>query len=175
MSYRLLAIAAAAIVLEGCAKQPPQTAAPAENLNIGIAKSCTFSPVQPAAGSNVNATINMSNDGWCAVRVKEADGQPFLLGLVRQRPEHGTILIQKLGGETRLEYTASPGYTGSDAFTAVLRPKSGGADAGIQVAVTVTPGAGLPAAARPAPAPEPRSSTPARRSSAPARRSSSSR
>ncbi|MBV8915222.1 MAG: hypothetical protein JOZ05_19560 [Acetobacteraceae bacterium] len=159
MSYRLLAIAAAAIVLEGCAGKPPPPPAPAEDLNVGIAKSCTFSQVQPAPGGSVNATINMTNDGWCALRVTEADGQPFALGLIRQRPEHGTMLIQKLGGQTRLEYTPAASYIGSDAFTAALRPRAGGADAMVQVAVTVTRGEGVPAAAAPAEETKPSSTT----------------
>jgi len=163
LSYRLLAVAAAVIALQGCASKPSQVVGPSEDLNIGIAKSCTFSPVQPTPGASVSATIAMTNDGWCAVRVTEADGQPFQLGLVRQRPEHGTLLIQKLGGQTRLEYTANPGFTGSDAFTAALRPRAGGADATVQVAVTVNRGEGSPAVT--APAPETKPSTPARSSS----------
>jgi hypothetical protein len=168
--YRLLAVAAAAIVLEGCATKPPEVG-PSVDLNVGIAKTCTFTPVQPAPGSNVSSAITMTNDGWCAVRTTEADGQPFLLGLVRQRPAHGTMLVQKLGGETRLEYTPNPGYTGTDSFTAALRPKAAGApDAAVQVAVTVTRGAGVPAVA---PAEEHKPTTPSR-TRRPARRSSSS-
>ena len=170
MSYRLIAAAAAVVALQGCASKPAPPPVPTEDLNIGISKTCTFTPVQPAAGSSVNSSLTMTNDGWCAVRTTEADGQPFQLGLVRQRPAHGTMLVQKLGGETRLEYTPNPGFTGTDSFTASLRPKAGGADAAVQVAVTVTQGTGVPAAA-PAAAPEskPATSSSTRR---PARRSS---
>ena len=173
MSYRLIAVAAAAIALQGCASKAPPPSAATEDLNVGIAKSCTFSPVQPAPGTTVNATITMSNDGWCAVRVTERDGQPFQLGLVHDRPEHGTMLIQKLGGQTRLEYTPNAGFTGTDAFTALLRPRAGGPDATVQVAVTVSRGEGAAAAPTPAPAPEAKPST-TRRSGTrtPARRSS---
>jgi hypothetical protein len=148
--YRLLAIAVAAIVLEGCASKPPPPP-PSVDLNIGIAKSCTFTPVQAAPGASASTSISMTNDGWCAVRLKDADGQAYQLGLIRQRPAHGTILIQKLGGETRLEYTAATGYTGPDSFTAAVRPKAGGPDATVQVAVTVTRGEGMPEAAPPPP------------------------
>jgi hypothetical protein len=150
LSYRLIAAAAAVVALQGCASKPAPPPVPTEDLNIGISKTCTFTPVQPAAGSSVNSSLTMTNDGWCAVRTTEADGQPFQLGLVRQRPAHGTMLVQKLGGETRLEYTPNPGYTGTDSFTAALRPKSGAADATVRVAVMVTQGVGAPAAAAPA-------------------------
>src|SRR4051812_50076513 len=109
-----------------------------------MSRNCAFSPVQPIPGGAVNATIEMSNDGWCAVRVKEADGQPFLLGLVRQRPERGTMLVQKLGGETRLEYTPSPGFAGSDRFTAALRPRAGAPGATVPGAGTGVAGRGVP-------------------------------
>jgi hypothetical protein len=169
LSYRLLAAAAAAIALQGCASKPPPVVAPSEDLNIGIAKSCTFTPVQAGPGGGASSSITMTNDGWCAVRLTEADGQPYALGFIRQRPEHGTILIQKLGGQTRLEYTANPGYVGADAFTAALRPRSGGADTTVQVTVTVNRGEGMPVVA---PAPETKPTTPSSgRTTPPARRS----
>jgi len=152
LSYRLPAAAAAAavLVLQGCATAPtpPQ---PTEDLNVGIAKTCSFTPVTPALGGEASSTITMTNDGWCAVRVKQSDGTPFQLGLLKVRPEHGRVLIQKLGGETRLEYTADPAWTGTDRFTAAVRPTSG-ADAALQVAVNVSMGEGV--APPPAPAPE---------------------
>jgi hypothetical protein len=167
LSYRLIAAAAAVLALQGCASKPPPPPAPTEDFNVGIAKTCTFTPVQPAAGSNVSSSITMTNDGWCAVRTTEADRQPFLLGLVGVRPTHGTMLIQKLGGETRLEYTPNPGYTGTDSFTASLRPKAGGADAAVQVAVTVTQGAGAPVAAPAAQESKPATSSSTRRPARP--------
>ena len=169
MSYRLPAVAAATavLVLQGCATAPqPQVAG--EDLNVGIARTCSFTPATPVLGGSASSTITMTNDGWCAVRVRQADGSPFQLGLLTTRPEHGRVLIQKLGGETRLEYTADPAWTGTDHFAAEVRPTQG-ADARLQVAVDVSMGEGV----RPE-APEPtRSSTPAARSTtrAPARRS----
>lgn len=170
MSYRPLAAAAAAILaLQGCAPKVPPLVQATEDFNEGIAKTCTFSPVQPNPGGSVSATITMTNDGWCAYRAAEKPGQPFLLGLVRQRPSSGELLIRKLGGETRVEYTANPGFTGNDTFSVALRPQSG-ADAMVQITATVTGGAGVAAATPPA-APEP--ATPARRTTRTTRRSNS--
>lgn len=152
MSYRLIAVAAAAVIaLQGCAPKPPPPVA-TEDLNEGIAKTCTFSSAQPTPGGTVDSTITMTNDGWCAYRATEKDGQPYLLGLVRQRPADGELLVRKLGSETRIEYNPNPGFTGTDKFTVALRPQSGAADATVQVTATVTPGAVVvPAAAAPPP------------------------
>ena len=163
MSYRLIAAAALAVLaLQGCAQKPPQQAVAVDDLNEGIAKSCTFSPVQPTAGSTVEATITMSNDGWCAYRASEQKGQAYELGLVKERPEHGELQIRKWNGETRAEYYPTTGYTGADRFTVALRPTTGGADALVRVAVTVTPGQGVPAAAQAPAAEEKKPATPQR-------------
>ena len=176
MSHRLTALAAvaAAIALQGCATTPPPPP-PGEDLNLGIAKSCEFTPVQLALGGTGNSTVTMSNDGWCAVRVTEPDGQPFALGLMPQRPEHGRVLIQRIGGQTRLEYTPNPGYVGADRFTAALRPRETGAqDSRLTVAINVSRGASVaPAAETPAPAATTstsRSTTTTRTTRTPARR-----
>ena len=163
MSHRLPAVAAAAavLVLQGCATPPPPPPPPGEDLNAGIARTCSFTPVTPVLGGSASSTITMTNDGWCAVRVRQADGSPFQLGLMKVRPEHGRVLIEKLGGETRLEYTADPAWTGTDRFTAVVRPTQG-ADATLQVAVNVGMGEGVAP-----PAPEP--TRPATTTRAPAR------
>ncbi len=64
---------------------------------------------------------------------------------------NGELLIRKLGGETRVEYSANPGFTGTDNFTVALRPQAQGtADATVQIAATVTQGAGVAAAPAPA-------------------------
>ena len=155
LSHRLTALAAVAAVvaLQGCATTPPPPP-PGEDLNLGMAKSCEFTPVTLALGGSGSSTITMSNDGWCAVRVTEPDGQPFALGLMSQRPEHGRVLIERIGGQTRLEYTPNPGYAGADRFTAALRPRETGVqDSRLQVAINVSRGAGVaPAAETTAPA-----------------------
>ncbi len=155
MNKHLIAIAASVVALQGCAVQNPAAQVAGEDLNVGIAKTCTASKVDLSAATSAGATIAMTNDGWCAVRLVEKDGQPFKLGLVRTRPEHGVVLIQQLGGETRLEYTADQRYVGADRFTVALRSKTANApDTVVQVAVTVTMGEVVaPVAAAPASTP----------------------
>ena len=167
MYKHLIPMVASLLALQACGPQQSTPTIAGEDLNLGIAKTCTASKPDLVA-ANPTATITMSNDGWCAVRVTEKDGQPFQLGLVRARPEHGRVLIQKLGGETRLEYTADDRYTGADRFTVALRSRSTGTpDTLVQVAVTVTMGEQVAAPPPPPiekPAPAARSRTPARRS-----------
>ena len=114
----------------------------------------------------------MTNDGWCAVHTKDKNGEPFKFGLVKSRPAHGRILIQKIGGETRIEYTAENRYVGPDRFSVALASNTANTpDSTLQVSVTVTMGEGMatpaPTAApatRPAPRPpaRPAPRTPAR-------------
>ncbi len=163
MHTKLIAAAAVALALSGCAKTPPP--APAVDLqNEGIAKACTPSAVDLA--SPAPATIALTNDGWCGVVTAEKDGQPFKYGLVKTRPEHGRVYIRPVNGQTRVGYTAHPGFAGSDRFAVALVPNTAGApDALLRVDVTVTPGEGQAAAPAPAPA---KKATPAKK--APARR-----
>lgn len=166
MTKHLIAIAAAAIVLQGCATPAPAPQA-TEDFNIGIAQACKFTASDFANGT-ATGTIEMTNDGWCAVRLKEKDGQPFQLGLLKARPQNGAVIIQKMGGETRLEYTANPRFVGADKFTVALRSRTPNAP-DVTMAVTVTVMAGSTPVAAPAPAPAPAAPAPAR-TPAPAKR-----
>lgn len=159
MHTKLIAVAAA-LVLSGCATKAPPPAA-VDLQNEGIAKTCTPSAVDPAAGTP--ATIALTNDGWCGVVTAEKDGQPFKFGLVKTRPEHGRVYIRPVNGQTRVEYTANPGYVGSDRFAVALASRTAGTpDAPLQVDVTVTPREGQAAAPAPAPAPAKKPAAPAR-------------
>ena len=162
MHTKLIA-AAVVLALSGCAKTPPP--APVVDLqNEGIAKACTPSTVDLT--SPAPATIALTNDGWCGVVTAEKDGQPFKYGLVKARPEHGRVYIRPVNGQTRVEYTANPGFAGSDRFAVALVPNAAGVpDSALRVDVTVTPGEGQ--ALAPAPAPE-KKAAPAKK--APARR-----
>jgi hypothetical protein len=142
---------AAVLALAGCARTPPP--APAVDLqNEGIAKTCTPSAVDLAAPTP--ATIALTNDGWCGLVTAEKDGQPFKYGLVKTRPEHGRVYIRPVNGQTRVEYSANPGYTGSDRFAVALVPHASGApDASLRVDVAVTPAEGQAAAPAPVAAP----------------------
>ena len=164
MSYRLFAVASLAVLaLQGCAQPTPQPTVVIDALNDGIAKTCTFSPMQPKPGATVEATITMTNDGWCAYRASVKTGQAYELGLVKQRPMHGELLIRKWNGETRVEYTPAASYVGPDQFSAALRSGDGTPDALVKVAVTVTRGEGVPAVAAPAPSNEPATTSTTRR------------
>ena len=158
----LIAIAAA-IAVTGCAQQPTLVTAAAEEQNEGIAKTCTPSPVDFGAGSTATANIVMTNDGWCALRTKDKNGQPFKFGLVKMKPQHGYILIQKVGNETRIEYTVENRYVGSDKFSVALASNQPNTpDSSMGVTVSVARGEGVaPPAAEAAPTP---TTTPARRS-----------
>ncbi len=162
MNKHIIAIAATAVTLSGCAAPPAPAPVATEDLNVGIAKTCTPTPVDLSTASAA-ATITMTNDGWCALHTKQKDGQPFLLGLVKTNPAHGRILIQKIGGETRIEYTANERYVGTDKFVVALRPTAANVpDTTIQVAVDVSMGEGQAIVAPPAPAAAPRATTPSR-------------
>jgi len=160
LNKNLIAIAVTALAATSCA--PQQQAAPAatEDLNVGIAKTCTPSPIDFAAGTTAAATITMTNDGWCAVRTKDKSGQPFKFGLVKSRPAHGRILIQKIGGETRIEYTAENRYVGPDRFSVALASNLPNTpDSTVQVTVTATMGEDMAPAPAPPPAPATRPTT----------------
>lgn len=165
MNIRLIATLAAAAALSGCATQPRPTVQAVDLQNEGIAKTCTPSTVDLASGAP--ATIAMTNDGWCGVFATEGDGQAFNLGLVRTRPAHGRVFIQKVNARTRIEYTPEAGYVGADTFTVALRPRAANApDAMLRVDVAVTQG-DRPAVAAPPPVVAP--AAPTRRPAAPAR------
>ena len=169
MSLRLFAAASLAVLaLQACAPKPSDTFVAVDELNDGIAKTCSFTPAQPKSGASVEATITMTNDGWCSFRASETKGNAYLLGLVKQRPAHGELQIRKWGGESRVEYTPNPGYTGTDKFAVALRPNDGSADAAVVLTATVTQGAGVVAAPPPS---EPEKPTTTRRTRKPARRS----
>ncbi len=153
----------AVLALAGCAAQTPAPQAAGEDINLGIAKTCTATPIDLTTNATANASITMTNDGWCAVHTKDKNGQPFQLGLVRARPQFGRVLIQKIGGETRIEYTPENRHVGADRFTVALRSSVPNApDAMVQITVEASMGEGM------APAPAPAPATPARRA-APAR------
>lgn len=160
MIAKPLAALAVALSLAACAKPEPQIAAPTEDLNVGIASACTASPTDATAAAGAPATISMSGDGWCAVRLTERDGQPYRTGLVPVRPQNGSVYIRNLGGQTRVEYTPRPGFAGTDQFEARLRGRDAGSpDTPLRVVVTVAPSPGAPPVAA---APEPASAaTPA--------------
>ncbi len=161
MNHRHLCLAAlaAALAVQGCTTGPLAPAAALDEQLEGQAKTCTASPPDAANKS----TIIMSNEGWCGVSIADG-GKPFALGLIGERPAHGRVYVHAVNARTRVEYAPTVGYGGPDAFSVVLRPRSGGAETTLTVAVTVEGGSPAPAAA-PARTTTPRAATtPARRS-----------
>lgn len=153
MHTKLIATAAVAVALAGCAPKAPPPPPAVDLQNEGMAKTCTPSAVDLAAAAA--ATITLTNDGWCGLFTAEKDGQPFKYGLVKTRPEHGHVFIRPVNGQTRVEYTANPGYAGADRFAVALASHAENTpDVPLRVDVTVTPGEGQ-SAAPPAPAPAP--------------------
>ena len=159
MKHQLIALAATALAITGCAQRPTQVTAPAAISNEGIAKTCTPSAVDFVNAAST-ATITMTNDGWCALDTKDKNGEPFKYGLVKTKAQHGFIFIQKVGGETRIEYTADNRYVGADRFSVALASAMPNTpDSTIQVTVDVTRGEGVPPPAPATPAPTSSSST----------------
>ncbi len=164
-----LASLAAAVLVQGCTTKGVVPGVAGDDVLDGQAKTCTQTNPDLSAG-NANGTIAMTNDGFCGVFVTQPGGGPFAYGTIAKRAQHGRVYVQAVNGRTRVEYTANDGFVGADSFGVTLHPRGSGADAMVQVAVTVTQGeraAPPPAAtpARPANRPANRAaSTPARRS-----------
>ncbi len=172
MSLKSLAPLAAVLALAACNSTKPPVLSASDPRNDGIAKTCTPTNPDFTKPGPYNAAITMTNDGWCGAFAVERDGRPYVLGLVRTRPSHGRVLIQKVENASRVEYTPNTGFTGSDTFTVALRPNQSSAeDIPMAVSVNVTQG-DRPAVAAPTAGPARSSAAPAarrRRSSAPAR------
>jgi len=164
LHLKLFAPLAAVLVLSACANTKPPVLAENDPRNDGIATTCTPTNPDLKAAGPYSGTIAMANDGWCGVFAVERDGKPFSYGLVRSRPEHGRLFIQKVANATRVEYTPNAGYVGADAFTVALRSnKSGVEDTPLKVSVTVAQGTRASAEPEAEPASTTRSSTPAKR------------
>ncbi len=131
------AVAAAALLLQGCAQTAPS--GPSVRMFAadlaGAAKSCAVPSVTAAAGQTADAAMKVSNDGgWCAISVNNG-GRPYDAGLLTTKPGHGKVLIHSVGSATRIDYTPEPRFAGSDSFMVRLIP----GDATIRVSVTVGP------------------------------------
>lgn len=160
-------LAASALLLSACARQEvaqaPRLAEPMD----GAAQVCTVTPNELPVGQPASAQMQVRNDGgWCAVRIADKDGTPFSYPLMRQRPEHGMVAVNKVNNNSRIEYTPTAGYAGTDAFTVALVPKDRGNDVLVQVAVNVEADPNRPAVApTPAPTQQPAARSGNRRSS----------
>jgi len=160
-----LAIVLTAAVVAGCTPPPPPQATSTRRLyaidQTGAAKTCSVPPVTLTGGQETSATLSVANDGgWCAFTVAAPGSQPYSAGLLAAAPAHGDVYVHSVGDTTRIDYTPSAGFTGTDAFAVKFVPGS----PVLRVAVTVTPGpASVVAAPAPAPAPAPTPTRPTRR------------
>lgn len=117
----------AAAALQGCAEKPtPVAAGPQPQLFSvdfqGAAKSCSVPKLTLDAGKAAQASMKVRNDGgWCAVTVAR-DGEPYAAGLLTQAPDHGKVYVHPVGDDTRIDYTPSPGFSGTDTFAVTLLP-----------------------------------------------------
>jgi hypothetical protein len=131
-------MAAAGALLAACA--PQQAAGPSSRVyavdQAGGAKSCNSPTPSLTAGQATDVALKVGNDGgWCAITVSQSGHTPFSAGLLTAPPAHGKVLIHTVGDDTRIDYTPTRGFTGSDAFTVKLIP----GDPVVRAAVTVTP------------------------------------
>lgn len=137
--FTWLAMAAAGALLAGCA--PQQAAGPSSARlyavdQAGAAKSCNAPTPSLTAGQATDVAVKVGNDGgWCAITVAQSGRAPFSAGLLTSPPAHGKVLVHTVGDETRIDYTPTRGFTGSDAFAVTLIP----GDPVVRANVTVTP------------------------------------
>ncbi len=75
----------------------------------------------------------VGNDGgWCAITVAN-EGEPYAAQLLTSRPAHGRVYYHPVGDATRIDYTPSPGFAGTDSFTVRLLPGEGSIRANVSV------------------------------------------
>ena len=129
-----LTIGVTALLVQACTERPGAPGARIYAVDMaGGARSCVVPRVVPAAGHETPVTMKVGNDGgWCAITVNDA-GRPFAAGLLIDEPAHGEVVIHTVGDNTRIDYTPSSGFAGSDAFVVRLIP----GNATIRAAVSV--------------------------------------
>jgi len=122
----------------------------------GAAQLCTVpKDVKLTAGQQTEATMLVGNDGgWCGIPVAQPGPKAFDAGLLVARPQHGRVLVRKVGDLSRIDYFPDPAFGGTDVFSVRMLP--GNAALRVSVTVQYTP----PPAP---PAPPPASTPPARR------------
>jgi hypothetical protein len=128
-----LSLTATALLVQGCSPSAPAWSGIFAIDSAGGAKTCTAPPASPQDGQSVLAQVHMSNDGWCGITATR-QGAPYASYLLVTRPNHGRVFAHRVGGATRLDYTADTGFVGIDSFAIRMIP----GDAIIEGAVTVT-------------------------------------
>ena len=86
----------------------------------------------------VTATMRLANDGgFCKFDVSQSSGGPFASFLVTRVPLHGSPLLYNYDGKSRITYTPTGGYVGSDGMVVELVPGPGQPRVSINIAITV--------------------------------------
>ena len=136
------------LLLSGCTPPPaPVVEAPAPlppHLGPPPAALCTVAPFHVTDGGTGAIAMTISNDGgFCAASLTAGNGQPYDAPLVPTRPLHGAETVVRYNGKTSIEYAATAGFVGHDAFTVhlILRGQSGYTTVNVGVDVQA-PGAG---------------------------------
>ena len=150
-------LAGVGLLLAGCAHPPPPPPPPPPAQSgtgegtydiTGESQSCVSPKVVTLTGvAPVYLKLMLANDGgWCALRL--ANGlKPFDAGLLPVLPLHGVVFIHKVAMFTRIDYTPTAGYVGTDSFLVKLIPGY----LPVHVSVTVTAASGAATASSPAP------------------------
>lgn len=120
---RALAAFAGLLVLQACAPQQQQAAAPAPRIYAvdvqGRSALCEVPQgVSLATDRAMEATMTMDNDGgWCGIATNRAGP-----GLVTAKPSNGRLNVRKVGAITRVDYIPDRGFVGTDTFAVKLLP-----------------------------------------------------
>ena len=121
-----LAIAITGFLLPGCAEQGTSSGATGGRVfavdQTGGARKCDAPRPDLSDGKSSDIKMTVSNEGgWCGI-VAQRGGRPYDSGLLTLRPDHGKLLVHRVGDITRITYTPMRGYVGPDKFAVKLIP-----------------------------------------------------
>ena len=132
-----VALAAAGLLVSGCVEP---AGAPGSRDRVfaadmaGGARKCEAPAPDLRDGQPTDVAMKVANDGgWCGVMAQRG-GRAFDSGLLTTRPANGKVVMNRVGDATRVAYTPTKGFTGTDSFAVKLIP----GDSVVRVAVTVT-------------------------------------
>ena len=100
----------------GAAAPPASLSQAAQSPSGNGARVCTTRGRPANAGVSDTWSITVSNEGRPCGHTRELGRQNETYQVLKP-PMHGQIAQSPQGGKTRVTYTPTPGYTGSDAFS----------------------------------------------------------
>ena len=129
----MLCLAATALLITGCARQPVWNGIFAIDV-AGGATTCVAPAAAPPDGKAVLVQMQVSSEGgWCGISLNR-NGAAYDSYMMAARPTHGRILAHHVGSNTRIDYWPDLGYAGTDSFAVRMIP----GNAVLEGAVTVT-------------------------------------